>query len=83
MRILKRNPVLTIFNSYLVDSPQPSSLSYLYNFGSLLGLALVSQIISGILLAMSYAGTADLAFNSVEHINEILIFQYDVLIKLR
>lgn len=68
MRILKTNPVLTILNSYLVDSPQPSSISYLYNFGSLLGLCLVSQIVSGILLAMSYAGTADLAFNSVEHI---------------
>jgi len=68
MRILKTNPVLTIFNSYLVDSPQPSSISYLYNFGSLLGLSLVVQIITGILLAMHYAGTADLAFNMVEHI---------------
>ena len=68
MRILKSNPVLTILNSYLVDSPQPSTISYLWNFGSLLGLALVTQIISGILLAMHYAGTAELAFNSVEHI---------------
>ena len=68
MRILKTSPVLTIFNSYLVDSPQPSSISYLYNFGSLLGLSLVVQIITGILLAMHYAGTADLAFNMVEHV---------------
>ena len=68
MRILKTSPVLTIFNSYLVDSPQPSSISYLYNFGSLLGLSLVVQIITGILLAMHYAGTAELAFNMVEHI---------------
>jgi len=68
MRILKTNPVLTILNSYLVDSPQPSTLSYLWNFGSLLGLSLVAQIITGILLAMHYAGTAELAFNSVEHI---------------
>jgi len=68
MRILKTNPVLTIFNSYLVDSPQPSTISYLWNFGSLLGLSLVTQIVTGILLAMHYAGTAELAFNSVEHI---------------
>src|ERR1700685_3318118 len=67
MRILKTNPVLTIFNSYLVDSPQPSSISYLYNFGSLLGLSLVVQIITGIFLAMHFAGTAELAFSSAEH----------------
>lgn len=67
MRILKTNPVLTILNSYLVDSPQPSTISYLWNFGSLLGLSLVTQIITGILLAMHYTGTAELGFNSVEH----------------
>jgi ubiquinol-cytochrome c reductase cytochrome b subunit len=67
MRLLKTNPILTIFNSYLVDSPQPSTISYLWNFGSLLGLCLVAQIVTGILLAMSYAGTAALAFQSVEH----------------
>jgi len=68
MRILKTNPVLIIFNSYLVDSPQPSTISYLWNFGSLLGLCLVAQIVTGILLAMHYQGSAEIAFNSVEHI---------------
>ncbi len=68
MRILKTNPVLTIFNSYLVDSPQPSTISYLWNFGSLLGLCLVAQIVTGILLAMHYQGSAESAFQSVEHI---------------
>ncbi len=68
MRILKTNPILTILNSYLIDSPQPSTISYLWNFGSLLGLSLIAQIVTGILLAMHYAGTAELAFNSVEHI---------------
>ena len=68
MRILKKNPILTIFNSYLVDSPQPSTISYLWNFGSLLGLCLVSQIVSGIFLAMHYQGSSSFAFNSVEHI---------------
>lgn len=68
MRILKTNPVLTILNSYLIDNPEPSNISYLWNFGSLLGLSLVSQIITGILLAMHYQGSADAAFHSVEHI---------------
>jgi group I intron endonuclease len=68
MRILKSNPVLTLLNSYMVDSPQPSTISYLWNFGSLLGLSLIAQIVTGILVSMHYAGTADLAFNSVEHI---------------
>lgn len=68
MRIFKTNPILTIVNSYLVDSPQPSTLSYLWNFGSLLGLSLVAQIVTGILLAMHYQGSALDAFQSVEHI---------------
>jgi ubiquinol-cytochrome c reductase cytochrome b subunit len=68
MRILKSNPVLTIFNSYLVDSPQPTSLSYLFNFGSLLGLALIAQIVTGVLISMHYTGTAELSFSSLEHI---------------
>jgi ubiquinol-cytochrome c reductase cytochrome b subunit len=68
MRILKSNPVLTILNSYLIDNPEPSNISYLWNFGSLLGLSLVSQIVTGILLAMHYQGSADAAFHSVEHI---------------
>lgn len=67
MRILKSNPVLTLVNSYLVDNPEPSTISYLWNFGSLLGLCLVAQIVSGILIAMHYSGTAELGFNSVEH----------------
>jgi ubiquinol-cytochrome c reductase cytochrome b subunit len=68
MRILKTNPLFIILNSYLIDNPEPSTISYLWNFGSLLGLCLVAQIVSGILLAMHYTGTAALAFHSVEHI---------------
>ena len=68
MRIFKTSPVLTIINSYLVDSPQPSTISYLWNFGSLLGLSLVAQLITGILISMHFSGTAELAFESVEHV---------------
>src|SRR4051812_8227346 len=57
MKLLKSNPLLSIFNSYLVDAPVPSNLSYLWNYGSLLGLCLVIQIITGVTLAMHYTPT--------------------------
>ncbi len=68
MRILKSHPLLKMVNSYLIDSPQPSNISYLWNFGSLLALSLVIQIITGVTLAMHYNPSALEAFNSVEHI---------------
>jgi ubiquinol-cytochrome c reductase cytochrome b subunit len=68
MRILKSNPLLRILNSYLIDAPTPANISYLWNFGSLLGLCLVIQIVTGVTLAMHYTPTVLEAFNSVEHI---------------
>lgn len=67
MRLLKQNSILSLANSYLIDSPQPSSLSYIWNFGSLLGLCLGIQIITGVLAAIHYNPSVDLAFISVEH----------------
>ena len=68
MRLLKTNVLLRLVNSYIVDSPQPANISYLWNFGSLLALCLVIQILSGSFLAMHYQPHVDFAFNSVEHI---------------
>jgi len=68
MRIFKSHPLLSLVNAYLVDSPQPSNISYLWNFGSLLGFCLVIQIITGVTLAMHYNPSVLEAFNSVEHI---------------
>jgi ubiquinol-cytochrome c reductase cytochrome b subunit len=68
MRILKSHVLLRLVNSYVVDSPQPSNISYLWNFGSLLGVCLIIQILTGAFLAMHYQPNVDLAFNSVEHI---------------
>jgi len=68
MRIFKSHPLLSLVNGYLVDSPQPSNISYLWNFGSLLGFCLVIQIITGVTLAMHYNPSVLEAFNSVEHI---------------
>jgi ubiquinol-cytochrome c reductase cytochrome b subunit len=68
MRILKKQILLRLLNSYMVDSPVASNISYLWNFGSLLGLCLILQILTGIFLAMHYTPNVELAFNSVEHI---------------
>ena len=68
MRLLKSHPILRLANSFLVDSPQPVNLSYLWNFGSLLAICLIIQIITGVTLAMHYNPSVAEAFNSVEHI---------------
>jgi len=68
MRILKSHPLLKIVNSYVIDSPQPSNISYFWNFGSLLGVCLIIQIVTGVTLAMHYNPSVLEAFNSVEHI---------------
>nr|APX39977.1 cytochrome b [Lachnaia hirta] len=64
----KTPPLIKIINNSLVDLPTPSNISYMWNFGSLLGLCLVIQILTGIFLAMHYCPNIDLAFNSVSHI---------------
>jgi len=68
MRILKSHPLIKILNNYLIDSPQASTLSYMWNFGSLLAICLGIQIVTGITLAMHYNPSVSEAFNSVEHI---------------
>jgi len=68
MRFLKSNPIFSLLNSYLIDSPQPANISYMWNFGSLLGICLMIQILTGVFLAMHYTPNVELAFISVEHI---------------
>nr|YP_009391114.1 cytochrome b [Esteya vermicola]ARV88381.1 cytochrome b [Esteya vermicola] len=77
MRILKNNSILKLMNSYLIDASQPSNISYLWNFGSLLAVCLVIQIVTGVTLAMHFSPSILEAFNSVEHIinnNGLIIF---------
>jgi quinol-cytochrome oxidoreductase complex cytochrome b subunit len=68
MRLLKKNVLFRLINSYIVDSPQPANISYFWNFGSLLGTCLILQILTGVFLAMHYQPHVDFAFDSVEHI---------------
>jgi ubiquinol-cytochrome c reductase cytochrome b subunit len=68
LRLIKNNPLSKLLNSYLIDASQPTNISYLWNFGSLLAVCLVIQIITGVTLAMHYSPSIAEAFNSVEHI---------------
>nr|QEL51311.1 cytochrome b [Nebria brevicollis] len=62
------HPLLKIANSALIDLPTPSNISLWWNFGSLLGLCLMIQIITGLFLAMHYTANIEMAFNSINHI---------------
>nr|QID02850.1 apocytochrome b [Orbilia oligospora] len=68
MRLLKSHPFLKLLNSYLMDGSQPSNLNFAWNFGSLLAVCLIIQIVTGVTLAMHYNASVAEAFNSVEHI---------------
>jgi ubiquinol-cytochrome c reductase cytochrome b subunit len=68
MRILKSHPLLKLANSYIIDASQPSNISYAWNFGSLLLICLIIQIVTGVTLAMHYSPNVLEAFNSIEHI---------------
>nr|ABV64404.1 cytochrome b [Gymnothorax margaritophorus]UEX93130.1 cytochrome b [Gymnothorax undulatus] len=64
----KTHPILKIANDALVDLPTPSNISAMWNFGSLLGLCLITQILTGLFLAMHYTSDISTAFSSVAHI---------------
>nr|YP_009115659.1 cytochrome b [Ravinia pernix]AJC00138.1 cytochrome b [Ravinia pernix] len=63
-----KHPIFSIANSALVDLPAPINISAWWNFGSLLFLCLMIQILTGLFLAMHYTADISLAFNSVNHI---------------
>nr|YP_010849291.1 cytochrome b [Krisna furcata]WGG89431.1 cytochrome b [Krisna furcata] len=64
----KNNQILKIINYSLIDLPAPINLSSWWNFGSILGICLTIQIISGMLISMHYSCNIELAFNSISHI---------------
>nr|WNH20762.1 cytochrome b [Onuxodon fowleri] len=64
----KTHPLLKIANGALVDLPAPSNISAWWNFGSLLSVCLVTQILTGLFLAMHYTSDIATAFSSVAHI---------------
>nr|YP_010384974.1 cytochrome b [Amusiotheres obtusidentatus]UPL64970.1 cytochrome b [Amusiotheres obtusidentatus] len=66
--IRKSHPLFKIANNALVDMPLPSNISTFWNFGSLLGLCLITQLLTGLFLSMHYTAHINLAFSSVVHI---------------
>nr|YP_009537894.1 cytochrome b [Limenitis camilla]AYN60611.1 cytochrome b [Limenitis camilla] len=66
--IRKTHPVIKIINGSLIDFPTPSNISSWWNFGSLLALCLMIQILTGLFLTMYYTANIDLAFFSVNYI---------------
>nr|WRV02071.1 cytochrome b [Hemiechinus auritus]WRV02072.1 cytochrome b [Hemiechinus auritus]WRV02073.1 cytochrome b [Hemiechinus auritus]WRV02074.1 cytochrome b [Hemiechinus auritus]WRV02075.1 cytochrome b [Hemiechinus auritus] len=68
LNIRKKHPLMKIINNSFIDLPTPSNISSWWNFGSLLGLCLITQIITGLFLAMHYTSDTLTAFSSVTHI---------------
>nr|WDE82087.1 cytochrome b [Zonotrichia albicollis] len=67
LNLRKNHRILKIINNALIDLPTPPNISTWWNFGSLLGVCLITQIITGLLLAMHYTADTNLAFSSVAH----------------
>nr|UAA82766.1 cytochrome b [Seira dowlingi] len=69
LNLRKSHPLIKIMNNALVDLPTPSNISAWWNFGSLLGMCLIIQILTGLFLAMHYSAHVNLSFDSVAHIS--------------
>ena len=63
------HPAIKIVNRTFIDLPAPNNISIWWNYGSLLGLCLIIQIITGLFLAIHYVPNIELAFSSVAHIS--------------
>jgi hypothetical protein len=63
-----KNYLLGFISSHIIYYPSPISLTYAWSFGSLAGICLVIQMVSGIILSMNYTAHIDLAFSSIEYI---------------
>nr|Q35157.2 RecName: Full=Cytochrome b; AltName: Full=Complex III subunit 3; AltName: Full=Complex III subunit III; AltName: Full=Cytochrome b-c1 complex subunit 3; AltName: Full=Ubiquinol-cytochrome-c reductase complex cytochrome b subunit [Neophascogale lorentzii]AAB88761.1 cytochrome b [Neophascogale lorentzii] len=68
INLRKTHPLLKIINHSFIDLPTPSNISAWWNFGSLLGVCLIIQILTGLFLAMHYTSDTLTAFTSVAHI---------------
>jgi ubiquinol-cytochrome c reductase cytochrome b subunit len=64
----ERLPIFSFMDKQLANKPTPKNLNYMWNFGSLAGVCLLLQIVTGIFLAMHYKPDDKMAFDSVQHI---------------
>jgi len=65
---IKQHSLFQLINAHLIEYPTPSNLTLFWNYGFLAAMCLVTQLLSGIALAMHFTPHVDLAFLSVEHI---------------
>ena len=65
---INKNYIFNFLDSHIVHYATPITLTYAWSFGSLAGMCLVIQMLSGIFLAMHYTPHIDLAFSSIEYI---------------
>jgi quinol-cytochrome oxidoreductase complex cytochrome b subunit len=70
MNFRKNHPLIKIVNGTLIDLPSPVNISVNWNYGSLLGLVLVIQLVTGIILATRFSAHSSISFDSV-----ILLYQ--------
>nr|YP_009544446.1 cytochrome b [Tremex columba]AYV97241.1 cytochrome b [Tremex columba] len=68
--ILKYNQIFASLNSSFISLPTPLNISYWWNFGSILGLLMIIQILSGFILSIHYCPNISFAFTSVIYINQ-------------
>lgn len=66
--IRKTHPIIKIINNSLIDLPTPANISSWWNFGSLLALCLITQILTGLFLTIYYNANVELAFYRVNYI---------------
>lgn len=64
----KTHSILFLINNSLIDLPSPSNISYLWNFGSILGICLIIQIITGLFLSIHYCSDINISFKRISHI---------------
>jgi len=74
INIRKNHPLIKIINGALIDLPAPRNISLWWNFGSLLGLCLTIQLVTGIFLAIHYCPDTNLAFNRIAHISQDVFY---------
>nr|QEJ81550.1 cytochrome b [Diaphanes sp. FM11] len=69
MKTMKTNPMMKIIYESLIKLPTPSNISSWWNFGSLLGMCMIMQILTGLFIAFHYSNSIEMAFNSVIHLS--------------
>lgn len=68
MWIMKKNYLVQILNYFLLDLASPSNLLWFWNFGFILGISIVIQVLRGFLLSLYYNDSVNYAFYSVTYL---------------